>query len=145
MPTAETLPTTDRRGRLRFPLAIELKYQINRRGGAPKIRGTGTVENIGSRGLAFRADGSIERGVRLSISMAWPAKLDDHCLLRLTFDGIVLRTHGDLVVVTIEHPEFRTAGKGALVAHEELGAVAASIESLLAPKRGPFGGRATAY
>jgi hypothetical protein len=48
--------------------------------------------------------------MRLKVSLAWPAKLGE-CKLRLNFDGVVLRTRGDLVVLSIEHPDFRTAGK----------------------------------
>ena len=133
------LPTQDRRRRLRFPLDTELRY--SRRGGA----GTraGQVVDIGSRGLAFRTDGPLEVGWRLSVSVAWPAKLDA-CMLRLAFEGVVLRVHGSLAVVTIDHPEFRTAGKCTAAAREEIGAMATGIQSLVAVKGVP-GGAGTAY
>jgi hypothetical protein len=43
-----------------------------------------------------------------------------------------LRVRGHLVAVTIDHHEFRTAGKSTAPARQELTVVAASVESLLA-------------
>ena len=131
MPTNKiTLAERDRRKRLRFPLDTEVRFQMTVRGRRAPTQGTGTVENISSRGLAFRADAPFEPGERLSVSMAWPAKLDE-CMLRLAFEGVVLRAEGGLVVVSIERPEFRTAGKSTAAAREEMAAVASRIESLV--------------
>jgi hypothetical protein len=68
----------------------------------------------------------LKPGMRLSISMAWPAKLDE-CMLRLAFEGVVRRADGGLVVVSIERPEFRTAGKSTAAARAEIAAVASCI------------------
>jgi hypothetical protein len=51
-------------------------------------------------------------------------------MLRLVFEGIVLRTDGRLVVVTIERPDFRTAGKSTDAAREEIAAMANGIGAL---------------
>jgi hypothetical protein len=58
-------------------------------------------------------------------------------MLRLGFEGVVLRTRGSLVVITIEHPEFRTAGKGAAAVREEIAAVASGIGALYLSKGVP--------
>jgi PilZ domain len=113
---------------LRFPLEAELRYQIVRRGPGQLIRGTGQTENISSRGLAFRADRPLQSGMRLRVSMAWPAKLDE-CKLRLVFEGVVLRVGGNLVIVTIKGAEFRTAGRSTPAAREEIATVAGAIEA----------------
>ena len=135
MPTHDsTLADKDRRRRLRFPLNTELRYQISGRGHGDSSRGTGQVRDIGSRGLAFHADGLLEPGWRLSVSMAWPAKLDNQCTLRLGFEGVVVRTKGSLVVLTIERPEFRTAGKATAAARQEMATMASGIGTLLAGK-----------
>ena len=127
LPTHEiTLAYHERRKRLRFPLNAELRYQIYGRGDGQPIRGTGQAQNISSKGLAFRADRPLEPGLRLSVSMAWPAKLDNQCMLRLVFEGIVLRTLGSLVVLTIERPDFRTTGKSTGAACEEIAAMASA-------------------
>ena len=64
--------------------------------------------------------------------MAWPAKLDNQCTLRLGFEGVVVRTKGNLVVLTIERPEFRTAGKATAAARQEMAAMASGIGALVA-------------
>ena len=128
MPTDQsTLAAKERRKRLRFPLNTELRYHVCGRGHGNLGQGTGQVRDISSRGLAFRADGPVEPGWRLSVSMAWPARLDNQCMLRLGFEGVVIRTHGSLVVITIERPEFRTAGKITPAAREEIAAMASGI------------------
>jgi hypothetical protein len=126
------LADKERRRRLRFPLNTELRYQVSGRGHDDSSRGTGQVRDIGSRGLAFHTDGLLEPGWRLSVSMAWPAKLDNQCTLRLGFEGVVVRTKGNLVVLTIERPEFRTAGKATAAARQEMAAMASGIGALVA-------------
>jgi hypothetical protein len=43
---------------------------------------------------------------------------------------VVIRTHGSLVVITIERPEFRTAGKVTAAARQEIAAMASGIEAV---------------
>jgi hypothetical protein len=131
-----TLGMRDRRRRLRFPLDTDLRYQLAGHGPAGAVSGTGQVENISSRGLAFRPDRRLEPGLRLNVSMAWPAQLDE-CMLRLAFEGVVLAVRAGLVVVTIERPNFRTAGRGTAAAREEIAATAGRIGALLASKGAP--------
>ena len=132
-----TLGMRDRRRRLRFPLDTDLRYQFATHGPDGAVSGTGRVENISSRGLAFRADGLLQRGLRLNVSMAWPARLDQ-CMLRLAFEGVVLAVRGGLVVVTIERPNFRTAGRGTAAARQEIAETAGRIGALLASKTSPL-------
>ena len=83
LPTPEiTAAVHERRRHLRFPVDAELRYQIVRRGTGKLVSGTGQVDNISSRGLAFRADRPLQSGMRLRVSIGWPAKLDE-CKLRL--------------------------------------------------------------
>jgi hypothetical protein len=130
MPSKET-PYIDRRRRLRFPMATDLRYKVLGSHNGDQLSGIGIVRDISSKGLAFRINGPLQPGLRLHVSMAWPATLGDGCLLRLVFDGVVLRVRGDLAVVTIDRPEFRTAGKITAPARQEMAVVTASIESLL--------------
>jgi hypothetical protein len=92
---------------------MDLYYQILPHRPGDQRSGTGKVQDISSRGLAFRTDIDVALcpGQCLRVSLAWPAKLDGQCLLRLVFNGGILRVSGDLVVMTIGHPEFRTAGQ----------------------------------
>jgi len=119
---------------IREPEDISL---VSARGHRQPIRGTGVADNISSKGLAFHAEGPLERGLHLSVSMAWPAKLDNKCALRLVLEGTVLRTEGTLVVVAIERTEFRTAGTSSGPAREEIAAMAACVGTPLALKGRP--------
>ena len=98
------------RTRLRFPLDMEVRFQFSWFNRRNPTRGRGKVEDISSHALAFHTDEPPKPGSRLAVSIAWPAKRDD-CSLRLVFEGRVLRASGDLVVVTIQRPEFHTARK----------------------------------
>ena len=100
----------DRRTRLRFPLDMDLRFQVSRYG--KSMSGTGQVVNISSKALAFCTEGLLQPGMRLRVSVAWPAKLNE-CKLRLAFKGVVLRASDGLVVATIERPQFRTSRDGA--------------------------------
>jgi hypothetical protein len=62
--------------------------------------------------------------MRLRVFVAWPVRLDE-CKLRLVFDGVALRARDGLVVVTIERPQFRTAGRDTGAAR--MGVVASAI------------------
>jgi hypothetical protein len=99
------------------------------------VSGTGEVVNISSRGLAFRADRPLQSGMRLRVSMAWPAKLDD-CKLQIVFEGLVLRVDSSLVIVTIKGAEFRSAGRSTPAARAEMATVARDIEALSPVKGG---------
>jgi hypothetical protein len=123
----------DRRRRVRFALDTGLRYEVAGPPGAEPIKGTGQVLNISSRGIAFFADGHLERNQRLKVSMDWPAKLDNQTMLRLVLEGVVLRTRNNLVVISIERPEFRTAGKSVTPMSEGILAMAAHIDKLPAP------------
>jgi hypothetical protein len=99
----------DRRTSLRIPLATGLRYRVLT-GPSASHQGTGKVENISSKGLAFCTEEPLEPGSRLHVTMAWPAKLNDGRELTLMFHGVVQRA-GRLVFATIERPAFRVAEK----------------------------------
>jgi hypothetical protein len=111
-PTNQNQATTgDRRKRLRFPLNTEVRFQFSGPDQRHPTQGRGKVENISSSGLAFRTDAPPKVRSRLAVSLVWPVKLDNRIMLRLVFEGVVLRVSGGLVVVSIGRPEFRTARK----------------------------------
>ena len=126
LPTTEdTAIVQERRERFRYRMNSDLRYEISRRG----MRGTGRVLDLSSKALAFSTSGpAIERGTPLKVSIPWPAALDDTCKLRLTFEGTVLRTRGNVTVVSIDRTEFRTAGK-TVAASQEIDGILGDIES----------------
>ena len=99
----------DRRTHLRFSLDADLRFQASWRG--KPISGEGPVVNISSKALVFRTGEPLYPGMRLKVSVAWPAKLDK-CRLRFVFVGVVLRASDGLVVASIERPQFRTSREG---------------------------------
>ena len=119
---------------MRFPLDTELRFEAYLRGQSQPIQGTGHAENMSSAGLAFRSDRPLECGLRLSVSLAWPAKLNNQCLLRFVFEGDVVRSEGNLIVLTIEKYEFRTSGKSNAAQRDEIATIARNIERHLPAK-----------
>jgi len=125
------LSSTERRTRLRFPLNTQLRFQVVRSGHGKLIEGTGQVDNISSKGLAFRSETPLARGQRLTVSIDWPAMLNENCLLRLTVEGTVIRTTAPQVVMSIENHGFRTAGRAPTDVRQELADVARTIQNLV--------------
>lgn len=125
----------DRRNRLRFPLKTELKFHVIRRGQGKPITGIGSVTDMSSKGLAFRTDTPLAQGVRLGVSLAWPALLDDRCLLRLNLEGTIVRIQGDLIVLRIESHDFRTSGKLSANSRDEIAAMTRDIDNLFPAAR----------
>jgi hypothetical protein len=89
----------DRRAGWRFPLASDLRYEILS-GHRDPLQGTGNVENISSKALAFHSDRKLEPGWRLQVSMSWPARLDGVLMLRICQE-ISVSTSGQQAVVPI--------------------------------------------
>ena len=124
----------ERRRRLRFPLNSELRFEAFPPDNSQPIQGVGHAENMSSMGLAFRTETHLMRGARLSVSLAWPARLDNHCMLRMVFEGDVVRCEEGLVVITIERYEFRTSGKISGPGRQQIAAIAHSVEMHLPAK-----------
>jgi PilZ domain-containing protein len=124
------LAEQDRRERLRFPIDAELRFHVIRRGQGRLIEGAGQAANMSSKGLAFRTETPLTRGTRLAVSLAWPALLDHRCMLRLAVEGTVVRTDGDLVVVSIATHDFRTSGRTNGPARDEIATLARGMDSL---------------
>jgi hypothetical protein len=112
----------------------ELRFEAFPPGNGAPIQGVGQAENMSSMGLAFRSETPLECGSRVSVSLAWPARLDNQCLLRMVFEGDVVRCEDGLVVLTIERYEFRTSGRSNSAARQEIAAMAHSLEMHLPAK-----------
>lgn len=84
-----------------------------------EIKGTGTVTDISSKGIAFHADIPLRPGMKLTASLSWPALLGD-CMLKLVVEGRILRVESQLHVMNIGHHEFRTSGRTGTAHREEI-------------------------
>ena len=99
----------DRRASIRFPLQLDLRFRIAQKS-APWI--TGRTINISSCGFLFVADAEPILGSRVSVSVDWPAILDQKAALRLVIHGRVVRVFDGRAAVAFQRSEFRTAGTG---------------------------------
>src|SRR6266568_5279763 len=99
----------DRRTKHRFPIEREVRYKVFY-GLQVAQTGTGNSLNISSRGIWFTTENLLTAGVRVELSMDWPALLNASCPMKLIIYGVVTRTRDQGAAATIERYEFRTQG-----------------------------------
>jgi hypothetical protein len=104
-------PGSERRASTRFPLNLEVRYTV---AGcrAPVEGGSGRTIDMSSSGLSFTADRPLPTGVKLEVSIDWPALLDGGVQLQLVVSGVVVRSSGAVIALRIERHEFRTRRVG---------------------------------
>ncbi|HLI82422.1 MAG TPA: PilZ domain-containing protein [Bryobacteraceae bacterium] len=100
----------DRRLSRRYPIAAELEYRAVRRDGLP-FRGAGRSLNLSTGGILFQSEQALTLGMRIELTIAWPARLNDAVDLNLCVSGRVARTDGNLYVVRIREHEFCVRGR----------------------------------
>jgi PilZ domain-containing protein len=97
----------DRRGSIRFPLNLEVRYSvIGHRG--PAENGSGRTIDLSISGLSFTADKPLSIGQRLDLSIEWPVVLDGGVQLQLVTSGVVVRSAGAVIALRIGRHEFKT-------------------------------------
>jgi hypothetical protein len=101
----------DRRGSVRFPVNLEVRYSVACRRG-PVAIGSGHTIDMSSSGLSFTGDTPLSIGQRLEVSIDWPVVLDGGVQLRLVVSGVVVRISGDVTAILIERHDFRTRRAG---------------------------------
>jgi|SRR5579871_7057590 len=106
----DLFPETERRGKLRFPLELEVSYCSA--GKQPRSQGLGSTVNVSSTGLLIRCgDHAVRRGECLKVSIDWPWMLDQMIPLRLIAIGSVVRTHPETFALVLKRYQFRTAAR----------------------------------
>ena len=97
----------DRRTNARFPCRLAVSYQALEH---PFLSGVATSEtlNISSKGLLFSADGALQPGQLLQVSVDWPARLENQVPLKLVAEGRIVRNLNGLAAMRIDKYEFRT-------------------------------------
>jgi hypothetical protein len=101
----------DRRSSPRYPLALDLRYTIQRGVPSPK-QGNGRTVDMSSSGLRFRVDRDLTPGTKVELAISWPLLLDGGVELQLVASGKVVWCKGNEGAVQIRHHEFRTRGVG---------------------------------
>jgi hypothetical protein len=99
----------NRRSKVRYPISLSVRFTLSFKH-VPSI-GFGTLVDISSKGVAFRAKAGFLTGMKVSASIGWPVVLGDQCALQLCVEGRVVRVDGSLVAVSIDRYDFRTAAK----------------------------------
>jgi hypothetical protein len=97
----------NRRTKARYQIRRELRYLVVDRG-KPLQSGVGSTVDMGSGGIAFRADQPLEPGKSVELFISWPALLDSVCPMRLCIVGRILRSDDIYAVCTIDRHEFQT-------------------------------------
>lgn len=105
----------DRRASQRFPIEEEVCYKV-RVNKNQLLIGKGKTVNISSRGILFTTEHGLEPGLRVEISVNWPAQLNGDCPLKLVASGKIVRVEADRAAVQIDRYEFRTRGSEDLLA-----------------------------
>jgi hypothetical protein len=101
----------DRRGSIRFPLNLEVRYSVIGHPG-PAENGSGRTIDLSTSGLSFTADRPLSVGLRLDMSIEWPVLLDGGVQLQLVTSGVVVRSAGAVIALRIGRPEFKTRRGG---------------------------------
>ena len=97
----------DRRDTNRFPLRQEVRYRVMQ-SRTVKIIGVGTTLNMGSGGILFTTEQTLDLGQTVELSVNWPARLDGTCPLQFVASGRVVRAESNRAAVRIERYEFKT-------------------------------------
>ena len=101
----------DRRGSVRFPVNLDLRYSV---GGLcrPAENGSGRTVDMSSSGLSFIADRPLPVGKMLDLSIDWPVLLGNGVQLQVVTSGVVVRSIGAFAALRIGRSEFKTKARG---------------------------------
>jgi len=109
-----------------FPIQQDVRYQCLK-GGRLAATGIGRTIDISSQEVQFTSQHPLQKGERIRLAVAWPATLEDNCLMKLEIRGPVIRCAPGTAVVRIARYEFRTRGAGLAAIDEPRFRMAASM------------------
>jgi hypothetical protein len=105
--TEEITEESERRGSLRFPLQLAVRYQ--QLGSRHSSWTNSRTLDISSSGLLFATSERLEPGQPLEACISWPVALDNRIPLKLVIKGSVVWSDGRQTAMCFERHEFRTA------------------------------------
>jgi PilZ domain len=100
-----TFGPSERRGRIRFRIALGVRYAA---AGRQEIEGTGKTVNISSCGVLITSAHELSPGTSIGVVIEWPVLIDNNCPLALHAKGRVVRSSYGVVAVQFSTHEFRT-------------------------------------
>jgi len=105
-----------RRGRRRFPIQQDVRYQCVK-GSRITLVGVGKTLEIGSREIRFTTQHPLKPGQKMRLAVDWPALLDETCRMKLEIFGWIVESEPAEAAVKIERYEFRTRGVPLAIIH----------------------------
>lgn len=97
---------TERRSSVRYPIVLNARYQMLRK--RSHYCGIGRTVNISSGGFLIASEDNVPEGVRLEVTVGWPALLDGAIELVLVATGAVVRARESSFALELSRYEFRT-------------------------------------
>ena len=107
-----------RRSRTRFCIDLESRYTLLQGSRLGKHE-TGRILNISSGGVWWTTESILGVGLRVELSVNWPALINDVCPMKLVVYGRVVRSDAGGTALVIERHEFRTQGSAPLPLYSE--------------------------
>ena len=92
---------SDRRYRIEAPVQFSAIY--DRR---DSCSGSGTTLNLSNGGVLFETDQTLQEGIDVELSIAWPARTDN-ISVELNAIGTTIRAAGGRIAVSIRYYEYR--------------------------------------
>lgn len=99
----------NRRTNQRYPINMEVSYTVitNRKAA---FEGVGQTVDVSAGGVLFDAANQLPAGLRIELSVAWPARLNQTVALNLWLTGTIVRSQGARTAVQIGRYTFRVRG-----------------------------------
>src|SRR5690348_352079 len=88
-----------------YPIEIPVSYEIP---GTPRVSGTGRTQAISSDFLRIESDRPLAVGLKIRVSLAWPASLPNGTRLNLWIEGEIADSVLQQITVKVVRYEFRT-------------------------------------
>jgi hypothetical protein len=98
----------ERRLARRYPISLELKYYLVRRGQVVD-RGAGHTVDISTGGILIENRRPLPRGVGIHVFVAWPAPDQTGERLELEIYGRIVRTEGNRTAIHMTRHQFLAA------------------------------------
>jgi hypothetical protein len=96
----------ERRSDRRYPIEADLEYRITNRKRVIKT-GSGRTVDISSNGILFESNLSLPRGLKIELSINWPALPATTSRIELLAEGRTVRGERNLTAVQIQKYMFR--------------------------------------
>jgi hypothetical protein len=108
--TSTKLYLPELRSRMRYPIALNLRYYPPAK--RTPVSGVGTTVNLSSRGVLILARRhKVARGAALEVSMDWPIPVDGTTPLQLIVVGRVVRSNSNSFAVSFSAFDFQARKK----------------------------------